>query len=103
MEHGGEVTLTMIFMYLLKAKQEVWWKVVTLIVWGPSAKLLAEVEELQERLAKLEKEGVVLEACKSCAEIYGVADELTGLGIDAYYIGEQLTNYIKEGRRLLSL
>ncbi|MBS3792890.1 DsrE family protein [Candidatus Bipolaricaulota bacterium] len=93
----------MIFMYLLSAKREDWWEEVTLIVWGPSAKLLAEDEELQDRLAKLGKEGVVLEACKSCAEIYGVADDLEELGVDVYYIGEQLTDYIKEGRRLISL
>ena len=98
-----DVALTMLFPYALNSKREGWWDEVTLIVWGPSAKLLARDDELQERLRKLDREGVNLEACKACAEGYGVADDLEKLGVDVYYIGERLTEYMKEGRRILSL
>lgn len=98
-----DVALTMVFPYLLNSKREDWWGEVTLIVWGPSARLLAEDKELQERLRKLEKVGVVLEACKACAEGYEVAGDLEDLGVDVYYIGEQLTEYLKEGRQILTL
>ncbi len=41
---GGdrEVALKMVFMYSFNSKKRGWWNVVTLIVWGPSASLLAE-------------------------------------------------------------
>ena len=98
-----DVALTMVFPYLLNSKREDWWGEATLIVWGPSAKLLAEDKELQDRLRKMKKEGVILEACKACAEGYGVAGDLEDLGVDVYYIGERLTEYLKEGRQILSL
>ena len=97
------IALNMIFMYTLNAKRQGWWDDVTLLIWGPSARLLAEDRELQERLAELKEEGVALEACKACAENYGVDEALSDLGVNVYYIGEQLTKYIKEGRRILSL
>ena len=97
------VALNMIFMYLLNARRNDWWDEVTLLIWGPSAQLIAEDEEIQGRLKKLKEEGVVLEACKACAENYGVDEDLADLGIDVYYIGKRLTEYVKEGRRILSL
>jgi hypothetical protein len=42
-----EVALKMVFMYARNAKLKGWWKDVTLVVWGPSAKLLSQDEELQ--------------------------------------------------------
>jgi hypothetical protein len=35
-----EVALKMVFMYTLNAKTRAWWDDITLVVWGPSAKLL---------------------------------------------------------------
>ena len=97
------VALNMIFMYLLNAKRNNWWDEVTLLIWGPSAELIANDEELQRKLKDLGEAGVVLEACKACAENYGVDEDLADLGVDVYYIGKRLTEYIKEGRRILSL
>ncbi|TCO70689.1 hypothetical protein, partial [Marinisporobacter balticus] len=42
-----EVAFKMVFMYTLNAKLKGWWKDVTLIVWGPSSKLLSEDAEVQ--------------------------------------------------------
>ena len=39
-----EVALKMVFMYTLNAKTRGWWEDITLVVWGPSAKLLTEDE-----------------------------------------------------------
>lgn len=86
----------MAFMYALNAKKHGWWENVRLIVWGPSAPLLAEDHDLQELLAEMNDEGVVLEACRACAENYGVAEDLEDLGITVEYMGEPLTEYLKD-------
>lgn len=98
-----EAALKMVFMYAGNSKKRGWWDNVTLIVWGPSAKLLAGDEGLQEELAKLRREGVVLEACKACADSYGVSQKLGEMGIEVKYMGEPLTGYLKDGYRVLSV
>jgi hypothetical protein len=97
-----DVALNMVFMYTLNAKARGWWRDVTLIVWGPSAKLLTVDPELQERVRKMKEAGVVLEACKACSDEYGVSDGLLKMGIDVKYMGQPLTAYIKEGRHILT-
>ena len=92
-----DVALKMVFMYTLNAKKKGWWKEVIFIVWGPSAKLLAEDTELQDELQGMYERGVVLEACKKCSDMYGVSDKLEELNIDVKYMGEPLTNYLKQG------
>ena len=98
-----EVALNMAFMYTLNAKRREWWRDVRLIVWGPSAKLLSEDQELQAEVTKMRDAGVVLEACKACADRYGVSADLEQLGIDVRYMGIPLTEYLKKGRHVLTL
>ena len=98
-----DVALNMVFMYTLNAKRRNWWKDVRLIVWGPSSRLLSEDEDLQDEIWKLGEAGVILEACKACADRYGVSEDLEQLGIDVKYMGVPLTEYLKEGRSVLSL
>jgi len=97
-----EVALSMAFMYTLNSKLRGWWKEVTLIVWGPSAKLLSEDIELQDYINKMKEAGVVLEACISCSNIYHVSKKLVGLGIDVKSMGIPLTDYLKEGRSVIT-
>lgn len=98
-----EVALNMVFMYTLNAKRRKWWEEVRLIVWGPSAKLLSEDQELQGEILQMREAGVVLEACKACADRYGVSTDLEQLGIDVRYMGIPLTEYLKEGRHVLAI
>jgi len=97
-----EVALKMVFMYTLNAKLKGWWQHVIFIVWGPSAKLLSEDEELQGQIGRMEVAGIVLEACKKCSDLYGVSAVLEGLHIDVRYMGEPLTSYLKEGMKVLT-
>ena len=86
----------MAFMYGLNSRRFKWgWKNTTLIVWGPSAKLLVEDKELQEHIAKMKDAGVKLLACKKCADLYGVSDGLRRLGIEVKYMGKPLTDYLR--------
>ena len=86
----------MAFMYTLNAAKAGWWEHVRLIVWGPSAPLLAGDEDLRGLVKAMQSAGVETEACRACAENYGVAEDLEDLGIDVRYMGEPLTEYLKD-------
>ncbi|MBC8421339.1 MAG: DsrE family protein [Actinobacteria bacterium] len=92
----------MVFMYTLNSKLRQWWKEVTLIIWGPSAKLISEDIELQDYLKKLKDAGVRLEACITCADMYRVSKKLTTLGVDVKPMGLPLTEYLKEGSAVIT-
>ena len=86
----------MVFMYAGNAPKNDWWSQVTLIVWGPSARLLAEDPELRDECTALAEDGVELLACKACADRYGVSDDLTAAGFDVLYMGAPLTDMLKD-------
>lgn len=93
----------MVFMYTFNAKKQGWFDEVVLIVWGPSAKLLAENEMLQAYVKKMQDAGIKVEACTACAKMYGVDGKLEMLGIDVKGMGVPLSNYLKQGWQTLSL
>jgi len=90
-------------MYTYNAKKNDWWKDITLVVWGPSAKLLAEDKELQEYMQRIMDVGVEVRACKGCSDQYGVSEQLEALGITVLYIGKEFTDYIQQGRNVLTI
>lgn len=94
-----DVFTKMLYMYTINAKKQAWFDDVTMIVWGPSAKLLAEDKELQGLIKKLLKTGVKMEACSWCTEQYGVTENLKKLGIDVRGMGKSFTDYIKDDRK----
>jgi hypothetical protein len=90
-----DVALKMVFMYTLNAKSRDWFDEVRLVVWGPSAKLLSEDEELQTVVGEMRDAGVELVACKACADSYGVSEQLAELGVEVKYMGQPLTDMLK--------
>ena len=82
-----EVAEKMVYMYVYNAKRAGWFNEVIFIVWGPSAKLLAENPDLQAEIRKMKEEGIILEACIACARMYEVEDDLAKLGIDVKGMG----------------
>ncbi|MGC9346743.1 MAG: DsrE family protein [Anaerolineae bacterium] len=92
-----EVAHKVCFMYTHNAKRHGWFEHVTLIVWGPSAELASRDIRIQEKLRAMAEDGVVLEACKACADAYGVSEKLTELGVDVKYMGVPLTEMLKAG------
>ena len=97
-----DVAMNMVFMYVLNAKRRNWWKDLRLIVWGPSALLASSDPDIQKEITRMLELGVVLEACKACADRYGVSNHLSDLGIEVKYMGIPLTQYIQEGRNVIS-
>lgn len=98
-----DVAIKMVFMYTLNAKKRGWWDDITLVIWGPSAKILTEDKELQEYMERIIESGVTVRACKGCSDQYGITEKLEELGITVVYIGKELTDYMKEGRELLTI
>ena len=90
------------FMYTHNAKKNAWFKEVTLIVWGPSAKLISENIKLQEEVKSMQADGIVVEACIACANAYGVTEDLRKLGYDVKGMGKPLTDYLKSGAKVLT-
>ncbi|MGL4805924.1 MAG: redoxin domain-containing protein [Bacteroidales bacterium] len=84
------------------AQKNQWFSDVTLVIWGPSAKLIAENKELQEKLRSMEGDGVKIQACVACANAYGVTDQLKQLGYEVLPMGIPLANYLKRGYRVLT-
>ncbi len=93
-----DVALKMVFMYLENAQEKQWWKRVSLIVWGPSAHLLATDVILRSRIVEMKTAGIHLMACRTCAEMYDVVLTLSSLGIEVKLMGETLTGYLKDPR-----
>jgi len=97
-----DVAEKMVFMYVSAAKSAKWFDEVVFIIWGPSAKLLSENANLQERLKKMQEIGIRTEACVACARMYGVDDDLRDLGIDVKGMGGPLSDYLKKRYHLLT-
>jgi hypothetical protein len=98
-----EVALNMALMYGLNSRLKDWWPEVTLLIWGPSQKLVLADEEVRARVAEMSSAGVRLLACRACAENLGVVDRLKELGVKVFYAGQFLTDWIKSGRPVLAL
>lgn len=92
----------MVLMYTHAAKTSGWFEHVTLIIWGPSAKLAAENLIVRENLKAMQEDGVVIEACVVCANAYGVAEDLKAFGFDVKGMGKPLTEYLKSGKKVLT-
>ena len=89
-------------MYTHAAKTAGWFSEVTLIIWGPSAKLTAENTMIQEKLKAMQDDGVVIEACIVCADAYEVTDKLKELDFVVKGMGRPLTDYMKGGAKVLT-
>ncbi|GAB4223745.1 MAG: DsrE family protein [Spirochaetales bacterium] len=93
----------MVLMYTLNAKRRGWFDDVTLVIWGSSSRLVAEDQEIQAKVKELLSEGITVEACLRCADALGASDRLRELGVDVKLMGEPMSQYLKEGRRVLSV
>ena len=93
----------MVFMYALNGLKKKWWKEITIVIWGSTAKLTGENTEIQSKIKELLAAGVKISACKACADELGVTEKLESLGIEVKYWGQPLTEIIKTGQPLLTI
>ena len=98
------VAMNMVFMYTWHSKVRDWgWDDVTLLIWGASPGLLVEDEDLKTELQELKDAGVNIIACRKCAENLGIVEKLEGLGVKVFYTGEFLTEWLKSGKKLITI
>lgn len=97
-----DVAHNVAFMYTHTAKRVGWFDEVTLIVWGPSQRLLIGDKSLQAKVKSMQKDGVIVEACIACAMNYDIVEELKALDISVRGMGMPLTDYLKNGWKILT-
>lgn len=82
-------------MYTHATRTAEWWDETRLIVWGPTARLLAADKDLQAKVRQMMDDGVMVQACVVCADSYGVSDDLRAMGIEVKPMGAPLTRLLK--------
>lgn len=93
----------MVFMYAYNSMKHGWWKDITLIIWGASAKLAGEDIQVQHKLKKLSEVGVKLTACKACADDLNATGALENLDIEVKYWGTPLTDVLNSEAKLITI
>lgn len=97
-----EVAHRVCLMYCHAAKEQKWFDRVVLVVWGPSARLLAADKELQAKVKSIMQDGIQVQACVTCSDSYGVSERLRELGIEVKGMGLPLTDMLKQGWKVLT-
>ena len=93
----------MVMMYATNSMLKHWWDDVTVIIWGATAKLVAENKTIQEHLAIAQHAGVKFSACVACARQLGVVEALEALDIEVIPWGEPLSNILQNAGALISV
>lgn len=93
----------MVMMYATNAMLNSWWDEVTVIIWGATVKLVSENEGIQQKIRIAMQAGVSFSACISCAEQFGVVNEINQLGIETKPWGMPLTEILQSGQTLLTV
>lgn len=97
-----EVAKKLVLLYGSVILPRGYWDEAHLMVWGPSAKLLADNTELQEMVAKVIESGVKASVCVVCSDDYGVTEQLRSLGIEPNHTGEFLTQALKSDWKVVT-
>ena len=90
-----EVAKKLVLLYGSVMLERKYWDKATIMIWGPSAKLLAEDKKLQEQFKVVRDSGVKFNACVVCTDDYGVSEQLKELGVDLIHTGEMLTEALQ--------
>jgi len=98
-----ETIFNMLSMYVINSKKKGWWDNLNVILWGPSVNLVAHDTQVQTEIKEMLQNGVTIEACRDCCNNYGVVPIIEKIGISVRYMGAPLTQYIKDGEKILTI
>ena len=90
-----EVAKKLVLLYGSVMLERKYWDEATIMIWGPSAVVLAQSKELQEQMKIVRDSGVKFNACVVCTDDYGVSDTLKELGVELIHTGEMLTEALQ--------
>ena len=97
-----EVAKKMILLYGSVIIPRGYWDEAHLMIWGPSARILAKEPELQQMLQKVQESGVECSACVVCSDDYGVSEKLESLGVTTEHTGERLTHALQNDWKVIT-
>ncbi len=97
-----EVAKKMVLLYGSVILPRGYWDAAHLMVWGPSARVLAENSELQQMLKSVQESGVETSVCVVCSDDYGVSDTLAALGVAPIHTGELLTEALQNDWKVIT-
>jgi len=91
-----DVAHRMVLMYMHASQNAGWFDENLVIVWGPSARLLAGDKDLQTKIKAMMTDGVKVQACIVCADMYGVTQTLRDMGIEVKAMGQPLSRLLQD-------
>jgi len=91
-----DVAHRMVLMYMHASQNAGWFDENRVIVWGPSARLLAGDKDLQAKVKAMMKDGVKFQACVVCADMYGVTPMLRDMGLEVKAMGKSLSRLLQD-------
>ncbi len=83
-------------LYTTNAIRNKWLDDVRVFFFGPFEKLLSEDAEIQEWASELANHQQPM-ACKFISDNHGISEQLTSLGVNVEYVGQPISDAIKEG------
>ncbi len=83
--------------YALNALRNGWMDEVKIILFGPAQDLLLENEKFRELILEYQEIEESVVACKFISNRDKKGEALDKIGIRVEYVGEMISNYIKEG------
>ena len=98
-----DTVFNMLSMYAINSLSRKWWEQVNVIIWGAAAKLAGNDTQVQTEILEMLHQGVTIEACKDCCDRFEVTERLTRLGVSVRYMGELLTQYLKNNEKLITI
>ena len=84
-------------MYALNSLKYGWMEDVKVILFGPAQDLLLEDEKFRDLIQEYMEIEENVFACKFISDRDEKSDDLDKLGIQVKYVGEMISNYIKDG------
>lgn len=84
-------------MYALNALKYGWMEDVKIILFGPAQDLLLKDEKFQSLILEYQEIEENVIACKFISDRDEKSEELGKIGIQVKYVGEMISNYIKDG------
>lgn len=92
-----EQALEVSLVYPMNCAKNKWLDEVKVIFFGPSEKLAAYDNEVQDKIKQMIGYGIEVLACKWCADRMGVTPQLEAQKINVVYVGPIISQLIREG------
>ena len=97
-----EVANKLVLLYGSVILPRAYWDEATIMIWGPSAQLLAQNKALQAKVKAIMETGVHFNCCVVCSDEYGVSSVLEELGVELTHTGEMLTFALQNDWKVLT-